>query len=151
MKRGPKSYKKQSFALNYCVFLVSKRELMLMSPAWIDGFNIVSPPTLLSIVYLVSKARAAQEGACIFLPLFPVLPYQSEKVVATPTREIEIEVYRLLAERWSKEKLHRLTVDIKTIPHSFPTLPGFIHKANFMPSGKILGHLDFSSFTIPQA
>jgi len=46
-----------------------------------------------SIVYLVSKARAAQEGACIFLPLFPVFPYQSKKVVATPTRKIEIEVY----------------------------------------------------------
>lgn len=45
----------------------------------------------LDSIYLVSKARAAQEGDCIFLPLFLVFPYQSEKVVVTPTREIEIE------------------------------------------------------------
>lgn len=61
-----------------------------ISLRWIYGFNIISPPPL-TTVYLVSKARAAQEGAYIFLPLFLVFPYQSEKVVATPTWETETE------------------------------------------------------------
>lgn len=47
---------------------------------------------LLLLLFSISKVRATQAGACIFLPLFPVFPYQSEKVAATPTRETEIEV-----------------------------------------------------------
>lgn len=74
-----------------CFLLVPKVSInAYVSLPWIDGFNIISPP-LLSTVYLISKARAAQEGASIFLPLFLVFPYQSEKVEATPTRETEIE------------------------------------------------------------
>lgn len=75
-----------------CFFISKEGGDAYVGPPLIDGFNIISPPPLLSTVYLVSKARAAREGACIFLPLFPVFPYQSEKVVATPTRKIEIEV-----------------------------------------------------------
>lgn len=62
-----------------CFFISKEGGDAYVGPPLIDGFNIISPPPLLSTV-------------CIFLPLFPVFPYQSEKVVATPTRKIEIEV-----------------------------------------------------------
>lgn len=90
MKIAPKLYE---FHFKYLFFISKGWADAYVGLTWIDGFNIISPPPpLLSTVYLVSKARAAREGACIFLPLFPVFPYQSEKVVATPTRETEIEV-----------------------------------------------------------
>lgn len=74
---------------------------------------------LLSTLYLVSKVKAAQEGACIFLPLFPVSPYQSEKVVATPTREIEVQAAgRALKKRNAAPSDHRHKNDAPYLPYS---------------------------------
>lgn len=96
----------------------------------------------LSTVYLVSKVRAAHEAACIFLPLFPLFPYQSEKVVATPTRETEIEVQaagRPLKQRNAAPPDHSHKNDAL-----YPLLlSGFICKANLVPCSQrfLFGHL----------
>ena len=114
---------------------------------WMNGFNIISPPPL-STVYLVSKVRAAQEGVCILLPLFPVFPCRSEKVVAAPTREMERE--REGVGCWQSRGAAKSCRAIwppteKMMPPALPppALSCFICKANHMPCSQrfLPGHL----------